>query len=469
MKTAYRWIVAVVGMLVLVAGAAQAADRYVSPTGGHTSPYTNWATAATNIQTAITAASAGETVWVTNATYVLSATIALNKSITVAAFDPAAKPVVDGNRAVKCINISSSGAVLDGFVVSNGYAGGDIGVGIYMTAAGTVQNCNIVSNYGFNSGNVYGGGIALTAGLVTNCTIRNNYNRNGGGISLAGAGARVVGCTIDGNTAANAGGGGNFEGAGLIENCVFTNNSPSGIAGSGTGGNPVGAVVRNSRFVGNSAYAGGGVSVSAGMVVSNCLIEGNTATGEGGGVYINGLVVNSIIRNNRSTGSNGGGGVMGRLTTQAILRNCLVYSNVDDSANAWGGVCSVQGGTLVVESCTIADNSGAGLGYGYSGSLVATNCIVYFNPNNPPASAMKYSCAPNLSGSGNVTGDPKFVNRAAGDYSLQGGSPCINVGTNLAWMTGGYTDLAGKGRISGASVDMGAYEFTPKGTMISIR
>lgn len=173
MKTGYRMIIVVFGMLGLLVNPLQAADRYVSPAGGNSSPYTNWAMAATSIQTAITAASAGETVWVTNATYVLSATITLNKNITVAAFDPAAKPVVDGNHAVKCISISSSGAILDGLVVSNGYSASGIGVGIYMTA-GTVRNCDVVSNYGFNSGNVYGGGIALTAGLVTNCTIRNN-------------------------------------------------------------------------------------------------------------------------------------------------------------------------------------------------------------------------------------------------------------------------------------------------------
>lgn len=465
MNTVYRMIV-VMGMLAALAGQVQAANRYVSPTGGNSSPYTNWATAATSIQTAITAASVGETVWVTNATYTLSSTITLSKNITVAAFDPAAKPVVNGNHAVSCISISSSGAVLDGFVVSNGYSASGIGVGIYMTA-GTVQNCNIVSNYGANSGNVYGGGIGLTGGLVTNCTIRNNYNRSGGGVGVAGAGARVVGCTIDGNTAALLGGGATFEGAGLIENCVFTNNNPAGVGGGGTGANCAGAVVRNSQFVGNSGGSGGGVSVPAGMVVSNCVIEGNTATGEGGGVEINGLVVNCTIRNNRSTGSSGGGGVMGRAVTQAILRNCLVYSNVDNSANAWGGICCVGSGTLVVESSTVADNSGAGLGYGFGGSLVATNCIVYFHSINPPAAAMKYSCAPGLSGSGNITADPKFVNRAAWDYTLQGSSPCLNVGTNLAWMTGAM-DLAGKARISGASVDMGAYEFTPKGTVLEI-
>jgi len=49
--------------LSLLSLAAHAVDRYVSLTGGHAPPFTNWTDAATNIQDAIDAASAGETVW----------------------------------------------------------------------------------------------------------------------------------------------------------------------------------------------------------------------------------------------------------------------------------------------------------------------------------------------------------------------------------------------------------------------
>src|SRR5438309_624226 len=46
-----------------------ATDYYVSPNGGNISPFADWATAATNIQDAIDAASAGDIVWVTNGIY----------------------------------------------------------------------------------------------------------------------------------------------------------------------------------------------------------------------------------------------------------------------------------------------------------------------------------------------------------------------------------------------------------------
>src|ERR1700690_1169322 len=50
-------------------GKVIATDRYVSPVGAHLSPFTDWATAATNIQAALDASAAGDRVWVTNGVY----------------------------------------------------------------------------------------------------------------------------------------------------------------------------------------------------------------------------------------------------------------------------------------------------------------------------------------------------------------------------------------------------------------
>ena len=42
-----------------------------------------------------------------------------------------------------------------------------------------------------------------------------------------------------------------------------------------------------------------------------------------------------------------------------------------------------------------------------------------------------YSCVGSVSGSGDITSDPLFVNRAGHDYRLQSSSPCIDAGTDV--------------------------------------
>ncbi len=56
-------------LFALGASTISGADRFVSLTGGHVAPFTDWASAATNIQAAIDVADAGDVVWVTNGIY----------------------------------------------------------------------------------------------------------------------------------------------------------------------------------------------------------------------------------------------------------------------------------------------------------------------------------------------------------------------------------------------------------------
>src|SRR5204863_2381531 len=63
------------------------------------------------------------------------------------------------------------------------------------------------------------------------------------------------------------------------------------------------------------------------------------------------------------------------------------------------------------------------------------------------------------SGNGNITNEPLFLDRTAGNFRLQSNSPCINAGNTDFVST--PTDLDGRPRIIGGTVDMGAYEFQP--------
>ena len=58
---------------------------------------------------------------------------------------------------------------------------------------------------------------------------------------------------------------------------------------------------------------------------------------------------------------------------------------------------------------------------------------------------------------GNIGDNPLFVDAGNGDYHLQEGSPCIDVGTNE--LATAETDFDGNPRIVGGRVDMGAYEY----------
>src|SRR5579883_1484937 len=60
-------IIAVAAVTLL--NSSNATDRYVSPLGGHVPPFTDWSSAATNIQAAVDASAAGDRVWVTNGVY----------------------------------------------------------------------------------------------------------------------------------------------------------------------------------------------------------------------------------------------------------------------------------------------------------------------------------------------------------------------------------------------------------------
>lgn len=61
----------------------------------------------------------------------------------------------------------------------------------------------------------------------------------------------------------------------------------------------------------------------------------------------------------------------------------------------------------------------------------------------------------------NITGDPQFVNAAAGDFHLMPGSPAIDKGPATVPTGLPTKDLDGNARLVGPATDMGAFEFHP--------
>jgi hypothetical protein len=202
---------------------------------------------------------------------------------------------------------------------------------------------------------------------------------------------------------------------------------------------------------------GGGVwCPSTAEVITNCVLARNSSFERGGGVY-GGTLNHCILRDNSSKY---GGGVFG-----SLLTGCLLTGN---SGSMNGGAARYS----VLNNCTLTGNySKSG---GAADSTWLNNCISYFNTASGSTASPNYSGLPvnfccttplPAGGLGNFTNAPLLVDLGGGDLHLQTNSPCINAGRNAYVSIA--TDLDGQPRISGGTVDVGAYEFQLPSSVIS--
>ncbi len=203
----------------------------------------------------------------------------------------------------------------------------------------------------------------------------------------------------------------------------------------------------------------GTVAVMGTATLTDSVVEDNQSTGWGAGVYADGnaLMRRCILRRNHvkypgSTQRCHGGGA--GLSGAARMVDCLVADNESDMegggvwlnlSDASGGLyhCTVAGNTAtnapgvnvnrnagkIVNSLVAGNGDGtlADLGTTFSSTLssfsVATSCL-----GTQPGEAFA-----------NVTGclvaDPVFRNAAGGDYTLAGGSPCIDAAAAVTPIT----------------------------------
>ena len=195
-------------------------------------PYASWATAATNIQDAVDAASVGAAVLVANGTYAsggrptpdsVANRVVLDKPLTLRSVNGAQVTVIDGNRAMRCAYLAK-GASITGFTLTRGTACGadaewpaQCGGGVWCESSeDVVSNCVITGNAAY-----YGGG--ASGGTLYNCTVTGNSAVYDGGGAYEGT---LYNCTLTGNSATRSGGGAY---AAALYNCVvWLNTSAQG-------------------------------------------------------------------------------------------------------------------------------------------------------------------------------------------------------------------------------------------------
>ena len=304
MKAAFRFTTIT---LLLAASNLPGATLYVSlETTNPTPPYTNWVTAATNIQDAVDAATVGDEVVVSNGVYasggrVVSGTmtnrVAITNAVTVRSFRGPQFTLIEGwqvpgktngDSAIRCVYLTN-GATLSGFTLTNG------ATRIYDDFINhtTDQNC--------------GGGVwcASTTACVSNCVIAGSSSYWEGGGAYGGT---LCDCTLSGNFASNDHGGG--AGRCTLYNCTLTKNWVGW-----DGGGAWECTLYNCMLTTNSAGTEGGGAWDS--TLYNCTLIGNVANG-GGGAYTCSLY-DCTLTGNRSVV---GGGAYG-----SSLYNCIVYSN----------------------------------------------------------------------------------------------------------------------------------------------
>jgi hypothetical protein len=244
---------------------AAATTRYVSPFGGHLPPFTDWSSAATNIQAAIDSSSAGDLILVTNGVYstggkamvgTLTNRVTLDKALTVQSVNGPVVTTIIGrviilSPQVRCAWLTN-GATLSGFSMLYGYtqSAGD---------GATLQS---------------GGGVwcASASAVVTNCIIQaNNATLAGGGIY----GGTIKNCRLQSSSvtgSSNATGGGGAAN-GVLNNCLVSGNSSSGLLG---GGGTYSCVLSNCTSVYNTSSSGAGGSSHDQLY--NCIIYFNSGS-----------------------------------------------------------------------------------------------------------------------------------------------------------------------------------------------
>jgi len=289
--------------LLLAASRLSAATHYVSQDSiNPTPPYTNWITAAKNIQLAVLVAAAGDVIIVTNGLYLGG--VSVTNALALLSLNGPQFTTIDGGGTNRCVSLTNS-ASLSGFTLTNGVASSD---------------------YGGRGGGVW---CSSTNALLTNCVLTGNSVVSFGHFSYGGYGAGAYGgtlynCTLTGNSAEGGTGGGAY--GGTLYNCTLTGNSAEGSTGGGAENSTLfnctlrgnyGSGAENSTLY-NCTLKGNYGSGAANSTLYNCVLSGNSTPYVGGGAAYSTLYNCTLTGNSASWG----GGAL-----NCTLYNCIVYFN----------------------------------------------------------------------------------------------------------------------------------------------
>ena len=351
----------------------------------------------------------------------------------------------------------ATATLFDGFTITGGTVNNEgEGGAAYIRQYCTLNNCKITSNNAAISGetsDITRSGVAVynNGGTLTNCEIYNNR------IDLSGTGSGY-----------NVYGVGVYTNNGVIDHCNIYRNTAV-YEGTGDNWNVYGggiydyqnSLISNNTITLNSAANGGGIYGNTASQVSNCIISNNTARANGGGVFVNRYgtprFTQCLIGNN-AAGSYGGGAF--------TYNNNVLFVACDIVRNS----AVTDGGGLFTSStnCTVQNSIVWGNRVGATHNQLGKNGNYFFAMQNSAVQG-GYSGAITLEpeNTGTGVGYPHFTNptleagvdvsNAIGDWTLQAGSICADMGSNT-YVSDIATDLNGNDRIQQERADIGVFE-----------
>ncbi len=368
--------------------------------------------------------------------------------------DPAAYPTtLDGEHARRGITFNGDiTPTLDGFIVTQGDASSvsvdpGRGGGVYSNGANPILTHNVITaNVGYASAQEWGlgGGIYIQSAplmvlvednLIVNNTANGAFQGEGGGLAIRGSqGVTVTHNTFQANTAGstlNGDGGGLslYDSAALVRGNLFRDNHTT-PAGDGFGGSiysQFGEVTLRENIITGSSAQFGAVNFQSNTQVN--LYNNVIAQNAGGGVYVRGTPSSPL--------------------TGLLANNTIVHN---DPVGVYAGWYDSGYSSLTLTNNIIVSHTTAIYAYPDANPNVVTATRTLFYGN------LQDTDGASILNTGGITGsNPRFVDPAGGNYHLKAGSPAMDAGISLPWLT---TDLDGDSRPwpAGGDYDIGADE-----------
>jgi predicted outer membrane repeat protein len=432
---------------------ANATIYYVKTTGVATNNGLSWDSTKT-FQSALDAATAGDTIWVASGTYVpdqspdgttsnvRNYSFHWDKDLKIfGGFDGTETELDDRDFNANTTTLSGShGAPKSYHVIVN---------------VKTSNKC-ILDGFTIRDGEA-------TTGTPITYSSETIYTSAGGGMYNYQSEIRIFNCDIRHNKSSGGGGMYNYQSAPLIRDVTFFANSARNSGGGMLNVEPISSGAKigifKVAFASNSADNGGGmynIRMRKALKIANTLFTSNSASKNGGAIYFfdtKAEVVNSTFSSNRVTNGHGGA-IYSTTNSDPLIYNSIFWNNkIGSKSNAntlvGSDLYGVKGSGTQTPSYTVQYSRLQLTSTSYSttsNNRVSNSVGSFFQ--TPVGFLNEYSPL-----------GPDLIYRTSDDgHQLTKCSELVNKGDNSR-TSGLSNDLLDNRRISIQQVDLGAYEY----------